>query len=118
MVAPRSDGPLHHLGKTTETRAIMECPQVDDLCPASALLGHSSVPCQQQTRPVALAPAGAADGPSWPAGGENAKKNQAFTGIYCVFLGREELRGHRAFVLGSGWRFMPGVAGRFPTCVI
>lgn len=34
------------------------------------------------------------------------------------FLGREELGGCRAFVLGSGCRFMPGRAGRCPTHVI
>lgn len=96
----------------------MDCPQVDDLCAASARLGHSSVPHQQQTWPIALAQAGAADGAALPAGGEDAKKNVAFMGICHVFLGREDLGGCRAFVLGSGCRFMPGRAGKCPAHVI
>lgn len=96
----------------------MDRPQVDDSCPAPPLLCHGSVPCQHQTRLIALAGAGAVDGAALPAGGENAKKNLAFVGICCVFLRREELGGCGAFVLGSGWRSRPGRARRCPTCVV
>lgn len=86
--------------------------QLADLCPAFALLGHSS-----RYGLTALAQAGAADGAALPVGGEDVKKNLAVMGISCVFLGREELGGCKAFLLGSGCRFMPGRAGRCPsTC--
>lgn len=109
MVAPRSHGPSQCLGMTNESHAVMDCPQVDDLCPASAVPSPSSVPRQQQMWPMALAQAGAAGGPAPPAGGEDAKKNLAFMGICHVFLG-----GRKAFVLGPGCRLLPGRSGRCP----
>lgn len=99
----------------TELRAIMDRPQVGALCPASSLLGHSSALHQLQTQPIARAWAGAADGAALPAGGQEAKKNLTFMGMCHVLVGREELGGRRAFVLGSGCRVMSGRAGRCPT---
>lgn len=80
----------------------MDCPQVDDLCPASALLGHSGIPRQQQqqTWPIALAQAGAADGAALPEGGKDAKKNLAFMGICRFFSRKRRTRGLQSFCTG------------------